>query len=136
MTDWNVADLWDTVTDAQPDAPAIAWGDTTTSWGEFRRRAEAIGAHLRSVTSGPGARVALYLRNRPEYLETLYACLGARLVPVNTNYRYTGEELAHVWTDADVEVVVLEPDFVPVADAVRAGLPTTVRWLCTGGADA
>ena len=55
MTDWNLADLWDTVADAQPDAPAIAWGDYTTSWGEFRRRAEAIGAHLRSVTSGPGA---------------------------------------------------------------------------------
>jgi fatty-acyl-CoA synthase len=136
MTDWNLADLWDTVADAQPEAPAIAWGDYTTSWGEFRRRAEAIGAHLRSVTSGPGARVALYLRNRPEYLETLYACLGARLVPVNTNYRYTGEELAHVWTDADAEVVVLEPDFVPVADAVRRGLPATVRWLCSGDADA
>jgi fatty-acyl-CoA synthase len=136
MTDWNLADLWDTVTDAQPDAPAIAWGDGTTSWGEFRRRAEAIGAHLRSVTSGPGARVALYLRNRPEYLETLYACLGSRLVPVNTNFRYTGEELTHVWTDADAEAVVLEPDFVPVADAVRPGLRTSVRWLCTGDADA
>jgi 3-oxocholest-4-en-26-oate---CoA ligase len=136
MTDWNLADLWDTVADTQPDAPAIAWGDSTTSWGEFRRRAEVIGAHLRSATSGPGARVALYLRNRPEYLETLYACLGARLVPVNTNYRYTGEELVHVWTDADAEVVVLEPDFVPVADAVRPGLPATVRWLCTGDADA
>jgi acyl-CoA synthetase (AMP-forming)/AMP-acid ligase II len=136
MTDWNLADLWDTVADAQPDAPAIAWGDRTTSWGEFRRRAEAIGAHLSSATSGPGARVALYLRNRPEYLETLYGCLGARLVPVNTNFRYTGEELVHVWTDADAEVVVLEPDFVPVADAVRPGLPTTMRWLCTGDADA
>jgi 3-oxocholest-4-en-26-oate---CoA ligase len=134
MTDWNLADLWDTVADAQPDAPAIAWGDSTISWGEFRRRAEAIGAHLRSATSGPGARVALYLRNRPEYLETLYACLGARLVPVNTNYRYTGEELVHVWTDADAEVVVLDSDFVPIADAVRPGLPATVRWLCTGDA--
>jgi fatty-acyl-CoA synthase len=136
MTDWNLADLWDVVADAQPEAPAIAWGDSTTSWGEFRRRAEAIGTYLRSVTSGPGARVALYLRNRPEYLETVYACFGARLVPVNTNYRYTGEELAHVWTDADAEVVVLEPDFVPVAGAVRPGLPTTVRWLCSGDADA
>jgi hypothetical protein len=26
-------------------------------------------------------------------------------------------------------VVVLEPDFVPVADAVRPGLPTTVKSL-------
>jgi 3-oxocholest-4-en-26-oate---CoA ligase len=136
MSGWNLADLWDTVADAQPEAPAITWGDCTISWREFRRRAEALGAHLRSVTSGPGSRVGLYLRNRPEYLETLYACLGARLVPVNTNYRYTGEELSYVWTDADVEVVVLEPDFVPVADAIRAGLPTTLRWLCSGDSDA
>jgi acyl-CoA synthetase (AMP-forming)/AMP-acid ligase II len=132
VTDWNLADLWDTVANAQPDAPAIAWGDSTTSWGEFRRRAEALGAHLHSITSGPGARVALYLRNRLEYLEALYACLGARLVPVNTNYRYTGEELAHVWSDADAEVVLV--DSLGSSEAI--GMGASVSGGGTGSATA
>ena len=42
-------------------------------------------------------KVAQYLYNRPEYLESLFGAWKAGLVPVNTNYRYTEDELAYLW---------------------------------------
>ena len=70
-----------------PDAPALFNGATCcATYTEFARRAAAIAAHLQTelgVTKGD--RVAVFLPNCTEYLETLYGIwfLGAIAVPVN-----------------------------------------------------
>ena len=45
--------------------------------------------------------VAQYLYNGPEYMESMFAAFKAAYVPVNTNYRYTAEELTYLWDNAD-----------------------------------
>lgn len=45
-------------------------------------------------------KVALYLHNCPEYLESTFAAAKVSLVPVNTNYRYADAELAYLWDNA------------------------------------
>ena len=42
MTDWNYADVWETVADVQPQAPAIVQGTRTMLWEEFDRGAQEI----------------------------------------------------------------------------------------------
>ena len=46
-------------------------------------------------------KVAQYLYNCPEYLESVFAAFKAGLVPVNTNYRYADDELVYLWDNAD-----------------------------------
>ncbi|MEY2590483.1 MAG: 3-oxocholest-4-en-26-oate---CoA ligase, partial [Acidimicrobiaceae bacterium] len=64
------------------------------------------------------------------YLEAFYASLRAGLVPVNTNFRYTGDELVYLWADADVEVVLFHRRFTDTIDAIRPQLNGIRQWLC------
>ena len=129
MTDWNFADVWEQVAYARPDAPALAQGERRYSWSQFDRRADGVAAALLGAGLSRQSKVAQYLYNGPEYLESIYASFKAGLVPVNTNYRYTEDELDYLWENADVEAVVFHGSFAERADAVRAKLGAVRCWL-------
>src|SRR5688500_14330868 len=40
MSGWNWADVWETVAEVRPDAPAQAHGKRRVTWGELDRRAD------------------------------------------------------------------------------------------------
>jgi 3-oxocholest-4-en-26-oate---CoA ligase len=123
MTGWNFADVWEHHADRFPDAPAQIWGDRHTTWREFDERADGLAATFLRSGAVEQDKVALYLYNRPEYLETTFATFKAGLVPVNTNYRYGREELAYLWENSDAVAVVFEGCFADRVEAVRSRLP-------------
>ncbi|MGI3168995.1 class I adenylate-forming enzyme family protein [Pseudooceanicola sp. C21-150M6] len=71
----------------RPDAPAIRFGDDLhATYGALAFRSWAIGEFLRAEHGvEPGDRIAIFVKNCPEYLELLYAVLwiGAVVVPIN-----------------------------------------------------
>ena len=75
-----------------------------------------------------GDRVGLHLRNHAEHVEVMLGVFKLRAVPVNVNFRYTAEELAHLVSDSAMVALVTEPDLAPVArEAARlAGRPDLV----------
>ncbi len=127
--EWTFADVWETIAAAVPDRDALVHGDRRLSWRDFDLRADAITAALLNAGLQPQDKVALYLHNAPAYMESVLAALKARLVPVNTNYRYTGDELVQLWTDADTAAVIFHGAFAAQADAVRARCPNVKAWL-------
>jgi acyl-CoA synthetase (AMP-forming)/AMP-acid ligase II len=130
-TDWNLAAIWNVVAAAQPEAPALRHGEAVVPWGAFERRAASLAAWLRTRASlTTQAKVGLHLVNAPSYLEAFYASLRASLVPVNTNFRYSGDELMHLWVDADVEAVVFHRRFTDTIEAIRPQLSGIRQWLC------
>jgi acyl-CoA synthetase (AMP-forming)/AMP-acid ligase II len=133
VSDWNFADLWEVVARQQRNAPALIQGARVVSWAELDRRADAVAAALLDAGLGRQGKVAQYLYNGPEYLESLFAAMKAGGVPVNTNYRYTAAELVYLWDNADAEVVVFDADFAERVDAVRDRLPRVRLWLQVGG---
>jgi acyl-CoA synthetase (AMP-forming)/AMP-acid ligase II len=128
-TGWNFADVWETVADALVDAPAQLHLDRTWTWSELDRRADAIAAWLVGGGAERQDKVALYLYNSPEYLETMFALFKAALVPVNTNYRYTDDELVYLWDNADTVAVVFHGAFADRCERVRDKLPAIRAWL-------
>jgi acyl-CoA synthetase (AMP-forming)/AMP-acid ligase II len=126
---WTFADVWESVAERFPDAPAQACGDRLQTWQAFDQRADGLAAAMLATGLGHQAKVAQFLYNGPEYLETVFACSKAGLVPVNTNYRYLGEELAYLWDNADVELVVFHGDLAERCEKVRARLPRIRSWL-------
>ena len=128
MTSWNLADIWEAVADARPDAEAQRCGERVFTFAEFDRRADALAADLLDAGLGRQAKVAAYLYNGPEYLETYFAAFKAGLVPVNVNYRYGPGELIYLLDNADAEAVVFHAVFAPVVDEIRSKLPGVRRW--------
>jgi long-chain acyl-CoA synthetase len=82
----------------RPDAPALADGERVhASWGEFAARTAGAAAGLRhDYGLPPGSRVAIVMRNRPEYLEALFAIWHAGLVAVPVNARLHRDEVGFI----------------------------------------
>jgi acyl-CoA synthetase (AMP-forming)/AMP-acid ligase II len=129
MTGWNIADVLEVVAAEVPGSPAVIQGDRVVTWQELDLRAGRVAAWLRAAGLARGSSVAQYLRNSPEYIESLYACLKASLVPVNTNYRYGPGELVYLWDNADVRAVVFHGEFTAQIELIRDRLPGIRSWL-------
>jgi acyl-CoA synthetase (AMP-forming)/AMP-acid ligase II len=129
MTDWNYADAWEAVAEVHPEATAIVHGDRRVTWASFEERAEGLARWLTARGLDHQDKVALYLYNSPEYLETLFAAFKVSLVPVNTNYRYAERELAYLWDNADASAVVFHGSFVERIEGLLADLSKVRVWL-------
>ena len=129
MTGWNLAEIWEAAAAQLPEAPFARQGDRSITWVDADRRAEGLASFLLDHGAGHQDKVAQYLYNCPEYLESFFACFKASLVPVNTNYRYTADELVYLWDNADVVAVVFHGEFVDHIEAIRDRLPDIRLWL-------
>ena len=129
MSSWNFADVWEVVAQQIPEAPALIHGDRVVSWSEFDRRACCIASAFLSAGLGRQDKVAHYLYNCPEYLESLYAMWKVGMVPVNTNYRYVDDELIYLWDNADVVAVVFHGSFAATIERVKDRVAQVRYWL-------
>jgi acyl-CoA synthetase (AMP-forming)/AMP-acid ligase II len=116
---WNFGTVFESVADAIPDHTALVHRERRRTWRELDDRASRLAAALRDVGLGPDSKVAFYLYNSNEYLETLFACFKLRAVPANVNYRYTEEELAYLLENSDAEAIVYHGSLGKQVDAVR-----------------
>jgi 3-oxocholest-4-en-26-oate---CoA ligase len=129
MTSWNFADLWEACAEVRGDAPAAVHGDRTIGWAEFDRRADGVASALLAAGLTHRDKVAQYLYNGPEYMQGVYACFKAGMVPVNTNYRYSDDELVHLWDNADAAAVMFHGALGPTVERIRPRLPGVKLWL-------
>jgi acyl-CoA synthetase (AMP-forming)/AMP-acid ligase II len=130
---WNLAEIWEHNADRFPEAIAQVQGDRTYTWAEFDRRADGIAATLLAAGAQRQDKVAQYMYNCPEYLESMFGLYKAGLVPVNTNYRYSDDELAYLWTNSDAVAVIFHATFAEHCDHMRARVPNVHTWICVDG---
>ncbi len=129
MTGWNFADIWEIAAGQLPDAPAQIQGDQRWNWATFDRRADGVARFLLDRGVVEQDKVAQYLYNCPEYLESVFASFKAGLVPINTNFRYADAELVYLWDNADVVAVVFHGTFTATIERIRTQVPRVTTWL-------
>ncbi len=128
VTDWNYGDILEAVAARVPQRPCQIHGGRTLSWADTDRRSNALAHDMIANGLGHQAKVAAYLFNGPEYLETYIAAFKAGMSPVNTNFRYGPEEILYLFDNADAEAVVFHAAFGELLDGVRGRLTTVKRW--------
>jgi 3-oxocholest-4-en-26-oate---CoA ligase len=126
---WNLAEIWERNADRFPEAVAQLHGDHVDTWRQFDRRADGIAATLLAAGAQHQDKVAHYLYNCPAYLESMFGMFKAALVPVNTNYRYTDDELEYLWGNADAVAVVFHGTFTDRCAAMRNRVPAVRTWI-------
>lgn len=118
---------------------AVCDEQTALGFRALDGRADAWAATVLARGCGPGAHVALFAGNGPEWLAVAFGVwrAGATLVPLSTFV--TAEELGGLLADADVDVLVIQPrlrsrDLLAVLrDADR---PPRLREVIVLGAEA
>ena len=96
----------------RPDDPAVAEGGRVhATWRTFAARTAGAAAGLRDdLGLSPGDRVAIVMRNRPEYLEALFAIWHAGMVAVPVNARLHRDEIAFILEHSGSIVAVTDAE--------------------------
>ncbi|MBJ7283280.1 MAG: AMP-binding protein, partial [Acidimicrobiia bacterium] len=110
---WNLADLFEAVSDAVPERTALICGDYRSTFAALDERATRLANHLASQGIGRGDHIGLYVYNGPEYVEGTFAAYKLGAVPINVNYRYVEGELAYLFDNADLKGLVFGREFAP-----------------------
>jgi acyl-CoA synthetase (AMP-forming)/AMP-acid ligase II len=124
------------------DQPALSYEQEQYSWGETLDRVARVAAVLRDDYGiKRGDRVALAMRNYPEWVFAFAAtlCLGAVSVPLNS--WWSGTELAFALADCEARVFIGDAERVEAVASQRPGMPALeavigVRMPAAGRADA
>jgi acyl-CoA synthetase (AMP-forming)/AMP-acid ligase II len=106
----------------QPDKIAIHFKERAITYGELQATAAAMASGLHALGIGSGDRVALMLRNRPEYFELSYAIwwIGAILVPVNVTFAEA--EVRQTLADSGAFCCVANGDLMEMVSRARSGI--------------
>ncbi len=95
---------------ATPDRPAVAVGANV--WQDYRTLAAQvarIAGGLRARGLAPGDRIALLMKNVPEYFECLFACWHAGLVAVPINAKLHPREFGYIIEHCGASLCLASP---------------------------
>ena len=100
------------------DEPTVRYGERRISQAALKQRAAQAAGALADAGVEHGGRIAIVMRNEPDFV-TLSAAAGLLgAVPVPVNWHWRGDELRHVVSHSGSRVVFAHSDLVPVVETV------------------
>ena len=131
----NLAQLLHASARRLPQAPALARGTrNVATYGELSARVARLAGGLRARGLAPGDRVALAMKNCPEYYEVLFACWHAGLAAVPTNAKLHPKEFEYILEHSGARLAFVTPDLeAAIPGAIAASTPE-YRKLCEADA--
>ena len=110
----------------RPNSPAIANGEVVhATWAEFASGTSTrAGGLQRDVGALPGDRIAIVMRNRPEYLEALFAIWHAGLVAVPVNARLHCDEIGYIVEHSGAVAILTDADHATDAEKLLDSIDT------------
>ncbi|MDZ7765204.1 MAG: class I adenylate-forming enzyme family protein [Melioribacteraceae bacterium] len=107
--------------------------ETNLEWtySSFNKSVNAFASHLRSeLKITKGDRVAVYSKNRSEYVLFFFACvkIGAMLVPLN--FRLTPRELDILLNDADPKIIYIRKRFYRRSNQTKYTEGNSIKRAC------
>ncbi len=89
-----------------PHAAALSSPGRALNYAELADRVLRLADAMRSTLElHTGDRVVLYMENRPEFLEALFACWAAGLCAVPVNARLHAREVTHIVRDSNARAI-------------------------------
>src|SRR5688500_15652196 len=119
----------------RPADPALADGERVhADWASLAARTAAAAAGLRGEFGlRPGDRVAIVMRNRPEYLEALFAIWHAGLVAVPVNARLHRDEIAYILEHSQSAVAVTDAEHAADVESLVGTVATLSAAVAAPG---
>ncbi len=96
---------------ANAEKDAVFWGDESFKYAHFAAESATIARHLsEKLKIAPGTRVALWLKNCPEFVSAVYGILrsGGVVVPINNFLKPS--EVGYILSDAEADIVITDDE--------------------------
>jgi len=101
----------------------VVYEDERVSFAAWFRAVAALARHLQALGVTKGDRVALAMRNLPEWPVGFFAATGIGAICVPLNAWWTGTELAYGLRDSGAKVLLCDPERLERIAPHRAELP-------------
>ncbi|MEO3759314.1 fatty acid--CoA ligase [Mycobacterium sp. B14F4] len=110
-------------------------GHREISYGELGARVAQLAHGLRELGVTPGQRVATFMWNNQEHLETYFAapCMGAVLHTLNI--RLSGDQIAFIANEAEDSVVLVDMSLAALLAPILGELSTVHTVVAVGDGD-
>lgn len=123
----NVGRLLFEAARTHPEQVAVIFHGRQWSYSELNDRVNALALGLTRLGLQTGDRVVLWMKNCPQFIETMFACWKVGLVVVPVNARLTPAEVAVQVSDCAASALVYGAEFisgaaqVPIAYKINVG---------------
>jgi long-chain acyl-CoA synthetase len=117
----NLAGAFSESVQKNSEKTALFWGDAKFTYSELSSRSLFVAGILRTQFDlQPGARVALWLKNCPEFIPALFGVFqtGAVVVPINNFLK--PDEVAYILNDAGIDVIITDTELSSNFEALKA----------------
>ena len=110
------------------DRTYVVFEDERYTYAEIDARVRALAHHLREAHGvGPGDRVAIAMRNYPEWVVGYWAVVSIGAAVVGMNAWWTGPEMQYALDDSRPKVLIADGERIervlPLLDTLRANAP-------------
>ncbi|HEX9481414.1 MAG TPA: AMP-binding protein, partial [Solirubrobacteraceae bacterium] len=105
----------------------------TITWGELRRRADALAGGLHGLGLRRGDTLALMIGNRPEFHLCDIAAMMVGAAPFSIYSTYTAEQIAYLMGDAEARILICESQYLDRVLEARKSLPKLEHVIVVDG---
>ena len=121
----NLATAFSKCAEKHARKTAIFWGDREISYAEILAQSQKVAAHLQNQFGvKPGDRVALWLKNCPEFVPCVFGILQADAVVVPINNFLKPVEVGYILNDGAVNVIITDAELSVHEKELRAVRPS------------
>ena len=120
----NLATAFAASVEKRPDKIALYWGESEFSYATLSAQSRAVAAELGGkfgVKSGD--RVALWVKNCPEFVSSVFGILSAGGVVVPINNFFKPAEVGYIVNDAGANVLITDAELAAHSDILKAARP-------------
>jgi long-chain acyl-CoA synthetase len=119
----NLANAFVASVDKHPQKPAIYWGESQIPYENLFRQSEFVRHQLvHDLGVQPGDRVAIWMKNAPEFVAILFGILRAGGVVVPINNFLTSSETQYILEDAGVKALFVDETLRASAEKIQSNL--------------
>jgi acyl-CoA synthetase (AMP-forming)/AMP-acid ligase II len=109
------------------DRDYLVYGDERYSYADAHTRVRALAHHLRTAYgAGPGTRVAISMRNYPEWVLAHWAAVSVGAAVVGMNSWWTRPEMVFALADSDPVVLIVDGERLETLGSAHGAVPLIV----------
>ncbi|KCZ51219.1 class I adenylate-forming enzyme family protein [Hyphomonas pacifica] len=105
----SIRELW-LSTLQYAERPYLVYEEETLTYAETHQRTNALAAWMFAQGVKPGDRVAVAMRNYPEWMQIYWSCASVGIVVVGMNAWWTPEEMAYALKDSEPKVLFVDSE--------------------------
>jgi long-chain acyl-CoA synthetase len=116
----------------KPNDVMVYEGEQTFTYTDIYNRALRFAGGLKRLGLEKGARIGVLMFNHYRWYDLYYGLSAAGCILVPLNYRLANPELEYQINDSGCKMMIFDPEFHPVVEAIKANLKSVEHFVHTG----